>query len=208
MHVLCTYKAPMKLRSPLSSIRLVCLGFLLGFSTLVGRAAETATATISSAPVSGTADFDYTILLKNTGTTTIGTFWFSWIPGQDYMATAPISTSPPANWAANITHGGTNDGFAIQWVANSAAADLAAGSSLTFSFESAVTPGQMAGNSPFFPTAPVETSFIYSGAPFSDNGFEFTVVSVPEPSSVALLFVGALGISLAGWRRMQARSHS
>lgn len=178
--------------------------FLLG-PGLSGNAAESATATISNTPAGG-GDFNYTLTLNNTGTTTIGTFWFSWIPGQDYMNSAPISTSPPAGWAANITHGASTDGYAIQWVASSSASDLAAGSSLSFSFESAVTPTEIAGDSPFFAQPPEGTAFIYSGAPFSDAGVELVAVSVPEPSVLGLLVVGALGVSFTGWRRMKARS--
>lgn len=194
------------------SSRTTGFGFLLSLLFILGtvlnvHAAESATATISNTPAGG-GDFNYTLTLNNTGTTTIGTFWFSWVPGQDYMNSAPITTSPPTGWLANITHGGTTDGYAIQWVAGSSASDLAAGSSLTFSFESAVTPAEIAGNSPFFAHPPEGTAFIYSGAPFSDGGVEFVVVSVPEPSSVALLLAGALGISFMGWHRVKARSRT
>jgi PEP-CTERM motif len=208
MHVFCTYNARMKPYPLHLSGRTICFGLLLSFFLLgpapSGHAAESATATISNTPAGG-GDFNYTLTLNNTGTTTIGTFWFSWVPGQDYMNSAPISTSPPAGWAANITHGGSTDGYAIQWLASTATSDLAAGSSLTFSFESAVTPTEIAGDSPFSAHPPEGTAFIYSGVPFSDGGVELVVESVPEPSALGLLVVGALGISLMGWRRLQTR---
>ena len=42
----------------------------------------------------------------------------------------------------------------------------------------------MYANSTFYPTLPVPTSFIYSGAPFSDSGFDFIVAfpSTPTPT--------------------------
>lgn len=50
-------------------------------------------------------------------------------------------------------------------------------------------------DSPFFPGTPVLTSFVYSGAPFSDGGFQFVVqpaaaTAAPEPASGALAVLG------------------
>ena len=118
-----------------------------------------------------TGDYRYTITLKDTGTTTIGTFWFSWIPGEDFMPVAPLSVTAPAGWTDTITHNpGSTDGFAIQWVASS---DLQPGQSKVFHFHSSGTPAEMFGKSTFYPTQLVTTSFVYSGMPFSDPGYEF-----------------------------------
>ena len=56
-------------------------------------ASETATAQITSATSQGGGVTQYALQLNNTSTdgSTIGTFWFSWIPGQDYMPVAPSS---------------------------------------------------------------------------------------------------------------------
>jgi hypothetical protein len=72
----------------------------------------------------------YDLTLNNTGTTTIGTFWFSWIPGDNFMPVSPTSIDSPAGWQQMITNGGPSGGFAIQWTADTPANDLAAGSSL------------------------------------------------------------------------------
>jgi hypothetical protein len=143
-------------------------------------------ATLSSTPDG--ANFDYTITLMNSSSSTnsIGTFWFAWVPGKDFLATSPLSVTDPTGWADKITHGGSTDGYAIQWVSSSSSDNVPIGGSLTFKFTSADTPAQIAGLSPFYPTIPVETSFVYSGAPFSDAGFQFTVSSVPEPSTLTL----------------------
>ena len=55
-----------------------------------------ATATISSVPNGG--NFDYTIALKNTGGSDIGTFWFAWTPPgmpieYDFLPSAPSATA-------------------------------------------------------------------------------------------------------------------
>jgi hypothetical protein len=151
--------------------------------------AESASATITATEVAaaGTvpAHWLYSITLHDTGTTTAGTFWFAWSPGQDYLATSPIGVTSPAGWASNITHGGSSDGYAIEWVAVSSSSDVAAGGSRSgFSFTSNDPPSAVFGNSVFYPTTPVPTSFIYSGAPFqdpsgnSDPGAQFVATEV------------------------------
>ena len=163
-------------------------------------AAESASATISSTQLSATS-WQYDLTLADTGTTDLGTFWFAWVPGQNFMGVAPSGITSPTGWTAKTTHGGATDGYAIQWVAG-AAAGLTPGESLTgFTFDSAVSPEQMLGDSPFHPTSPVTTTFVYSGAPFSDAGFKFEVSAVPEPSSLALLAAGALVVGVAFRRK-------
>jgi Hint domain len=135
--------------------------------------AEQASATITANQLGPTL-WQYSLTLVDSGSTTVGTFWFAWIPGQDYLATLPTSVTSPTGWMDNITHGGPGDGYAIQWLASSGSSDIASGGTLTgFSFESTDTPSEISGNSVFFPSTPVTTSFVYSGAPFSDPGFQF-----------------------------------
>ena len=154
---------------------------LLGVLGMVatGAAAEQASAFLTATPLGGGV-FDYTLTLDDTGTTNLETFWYAWVPGEDFMPVSPTNILSPANWNANITGGGPNNGFAIQWLTSSSAtpAPLTPGHSFTFSFDSTATPAVMAGNSPFYPGTPTGTSFVYTGAPFSDAGFEFTAVSV------------------------------
>src|SRR5262245_5401665 len=74
---------------------------LLFFSTGTAFASLAPTATISATPHG--ANYDYTILLKNTGTTNIGTFWFAWTPPDlpdefDFLPSEPLSVSQPPGW--------------------------------------------------------------------------------------------------------------
>src|SRR5271157_586252 len=78
------------------------------------RAQISATATVTSS-VLNASTYHYDVVLKNTGTTTVGTFWFGWVPGVDYLPSAPVNVKSPANWNAAITHFSSADGYAIQW---------------------------------------------------------------------------------------------
>jgi len=143
----------------------------------------TPSAVISSAP-SG-ADFNYTIALKNASSSNagIGTFWFAWVPVKDFLPTSPISVTPPVGWTDMITHGGPTDGFAIQFVADSATYYVQPGSSLDFKFNSADSPTSIKGDSPFYPGTPVGTSFVYPQGPFSDAGHQFVVTAAAPPTN-------------------------
>jgi len=146
-------------------------------------AAEMAKATISSTQLTSNT-WKYDLVLDDIGTTNLGTFWFGWVPGENFMPAVPTHITSPASWMANITGGGGfGQGYAIQWVAGTGAG-LAAGGSLTgFSFESTASPAAMAGISPAFGVA-ILTSFVYAGNPFSDGGFEFIVSEAPTTPPV------------------------
>jgi hypothetical protein len=151
-------------------------------------ASETASATISGTPQGGGITL-YDISLTNTSTdgSTIGTFWFSWIPGHDFMEAKPTDIGSPAGWTANITgSNNASDGNAIQWVDGSTL--LAEGGTDQFSFESTESLSQLFGPSSYGAHPPETTTFVYSGGPFSDGGFEF---QVPEPASIGLIAVSS-----------------
>ena len=137
--------------------------------------------------------YDYSLELNNTGATTIGTFWFAWVPGGDFLNPAPANVKDPAGWVDHVFT--TPQGTSIQWTTTSAL--LEAGESLSgFGFDSNETPEQLLGQVPTGTGAgdPITTSFVYVGAPFQDPGQQFvTTAATPEPSSIMLLATGLLG---------------
>lgn len=141
--------------------------------------------------------YDYTVTLTNEGSISINTFWYAWVPGQDYLPSSPTNIASPTGWTETVTHS-TNppsDGYAIQWHTLTTGTDaLAPGTSFQFTFDMTNTPASLAGNSVFYTNTPVGTSFIYSGQPFSGSSQEFVVQSVPEPTSVVLIGLGLLAI--------------
>ena len=148
--------------------RAAFLLFLLGCFTNC-FAALSASATLTWTQVG--SQFNYTIVVKNTGTTNIGTFWFSWLPGADYLPTRPSAAAGPAGWSASILQG--VPGFSIEYVATSG--PIGPGqTSNAFTFSTTDTPAVILGTSS--PSGnKVTTTTIYSGGPFSDTGFVLVV---------------------------------
>jgi hypothetical protein len=193
------------------------------------RADEMASATIDPTALGGGL-FQYDITLNDIGTTPLGTFWFSWIPGQDYMPVMPTNIDSPTGWSDIVTHGGATDGYAIQWVAGSSEV-MQSGQSLSgYEFQSTVTPAELAAPNVFYTTNslislfgsnlgssmatfdsttlsnPVVTSFVYGAGPFSDAGFQFVpaISSVPEPSM--MLWTSVIFGALLIFRRRRRRT--
>jgi Ca2+-binding RTX toxin-like protein len=157
--------------------------------------AESASALIAVSQLG--SDWQYTITLDDTGSTPIGTFWFAWVPGEDFLASSPSSVFNPSAWNNTITHGGSGDGYAIQFAATSPSNDLQPGDSIGFSFVSSDSPSSIFGNSVFYPSTPVTTSFVYSGASFSDAGFEFQATELVTSPTVTVETAGGIDLRWA-----------
>lgn len=184
----------MKVRAKYSIKLLLLLAVCLAAIVSIRADGLDATATYTEMMVSPGV-FQYDLTLMNTGTTTIGTFWFSWIPGAGFMGVPPTNVMSPAGWSGIAT----NSGMAIQWTTTSL---LAPGDSATgFIFDSTMTPLQFLG---MFPGPglgmgdPISTAFIYIAAPLADPGAQITattamVIGTPEPST---LWLSAIAMSL------------
>lgn len=159
---------------------------LLAFGTTQPILAQSLLANAQLTGTNAGGAFNYTVTLNNSNASTanLETFWFSWIPGEDFMPVNPTNIGTPTGWTDEVTHGGPGDGYAIQFVTSTA--PLAPGGSLTFTFTSTSSPATMAGNSPFYSTTPIGTSFVYAGAPLSVTSDEFVVETIvpPPPSNV------------------------
>ena len=165
---------------------------LLALLPATANAGLSASATMTATQISG--GYHYAITLDNNGSTTVGTFWFAWVPGANFMSAVPTNAQAPSGWKANLISGGGNS---IQYVATSL---LAAGNSLSgFSFDSTLTPSQLMG--PSSGGNEVLTSFVYSGAPFSDNGFQFNPSLSSGPTTIT-----AVASVLPGGRSVQTGS--
>jgi hypothetical protein len=184
----------MKVRAKYSTKFLLLLVVFLAASVSIRANGLDATATYTDMLVSPEV-FQYDLTLNNMGTTTIGTFWFSWIPGAGFMGVSPTNVMSPAGWTDTIT----NSGASIQWLA---ATPIAPSTSVTgFTFDSTMTPAQFLGTfaGPGLGTGdPITTSTIYIAAPFGDPGAQITakaaaVVGTPEPSTLSLAAI-AMGL--------------
>lgn len=142
--------------------------------------------------------YHYDITLNNTGTTDIGTFWFAWIPGGDFLPSVPASESSPSGWGDStgkpfVTGSGNSfDGSALQWISQSSASNVKAGTSLSgFDFTTADSPSVLAGKAPSNTAHQVMESFVYIGSPFADPGFDFTVTEAASGPTAAKLAIAS-----------------
>jgi MYXO-CTERM domain-containing protein len=177
--------------------------FGLGLLALTGTAGAQlqGSGDLFSQPLGGGL-FQDAITIHNTGGTTIGTLWFAWIPGVDFLPSVPAAITSPAGWTAIVNHLPSPDGYSIEWYALSPGSYLAPGGILSnFGFTSADSATVLQGLAPNSPRYHVTDSFFYIGPPEYDPGYSFTVhvTSVPAPSAAGLL--GAAGVLAMRRRR-------
>jgi hypothetical protein len=155
------------------TLRLCVLALAGAASPAIAQLAGTAALT-STPGAAGT--FNNTMVVHNTGSTTIGTFWLGWIPGEDFLPSLPANLSAPLGWYAYVEQG-IYDSFSVEYYAYSPAYYIQPGQSLSgFGFSSADTPQTLMGMSPQFPRYHVTDSFLYTGVPEGDPG---VLISVP-----------------------------
>ena len=174
--------------------KLLSLRLALALAVAAGLAASTtsshaqgATATISDVAAGGGV-FDYTILLQDTGSTSLNSFWYGWTTSGNNLPSNPTGAGNTLGWASDL------DRNSIQWV-NSTGTALAPGQSGTFTFVSTATPSAIT-------SSPSGESVAYvNGITFTENNpgdstsvFSPTLVAAPEPSSVSLLMGGLIAL--------------
>jgi hypothetical protein len=178
-------KMTLKLISPKLFLNLLVA---LGTASVAFAQGEAATGTVSG-QLNGSL-YDYTITLNNTsGSVSIGSFWYAWIPGFFYLPSTPTSASAPVGWTASVVAN------SIQYA--SSGTPLAPGQSIQFQYVASFSPAQLTGNA--------GNSYVYSGGILGDAGafVNIQTVAAPEPSSLGLLMTGFLGLALAGRRKLQ-----
>src|SRR5579871_1547614 len=125
---------------------------------------------------SGSGPFTYDLTFSDGAgaSSSIGSIWYAWVPGQFYLPGVPSSPTAPTGWTANVVAN------SIQFTATSASFDIAPGHSLSgFSYLASFSPSTLAG------TPNSGTSVAYTGGIQSDAGVTFNV-TVPEPSLACL----------------------
>jgi hypothetical protein len=160
--------------------------------------AQSASAMISGMAVAG--GFDYTITLLNNGSSSLQGFWYGWTDSGNNLPSNPSTAASSVGWAVNFFGGNS-----IQWQGTAGTA-LAAGNSATFTFFDTSTPAAIT-------TSPSGESVAYTGTiqfnqatpGVSSPVFSPVLVASPEPSSIALLAFGSLGLLAGGWRKLRAQ---
>src|SRR5438045_9697474 len=97
--------------SPMGYCAAIAL-LLLCQSTML--AAITASATLKSTQLAANS-YEYSLILNNTGTTPISTFWFAWEPFYDYLPSLPTGASAPIGWSGSPVQDGYYGGYSVEW---------------------------------------------------------------------------------------------
>ena len=181
--------------------KIAALSALLIATALTGAASAqiSASGTITSTPLGGGVN-QFKIALTNTGSQSIGTFWFSWLPGYDFMSVAPTNITVPTGWVGSAFTDGPPEGYSLEtYNVAGPSSQLAAGATDNFSFDSTETLAQISGPGvgPLGGFYDQTFSYIYSGLPESGSANTLSVTPVvPEPVSASMIALSAGGLLL------------
>jgi hypothetical protein len=189
---------------------------LTALGTLCSVQAQGVTGQIYGTPsILHSGDYTYNVTFQNSPSSMnpVAFIWFAWTPdngpynyGGDLMPDSPAAgIMTPSGWSANAYSFYPfpgYDGYSIQFTSSSTG--LAPGQSVSFQFDSPDSPSVMSGLSryPFGDSThyPVLYSYYYQTTAETGASGNFTVglVAAPEPSTLALLSVGALALLWSG----------
>ena len=178
--------------------KLTCLALIVAASlaaTTTSSRAQGAVATISGVQVGGV--FDYTIILQNTGSVNLNSFWYGWTTSGNNLPSIPTSPGNSLVWGNSVV------GNSIEWI-NSSGTALLAGHTGVFTFASTSTPAQMTAGIAGQSVAYVGGIDFSQNVPGDSTAVFAPVLIVPEPSALGLLLVGSLGWLATGWRKLRA----
>ena len=175
----------------------------LAVSAVNSQAQVNASAQITYSSLGGGV-YDYTLTLNNTGSSSLETFWFAWEPyyGYDFMTAMPTSIVNPSGWTDSVSsYYNYYYGYDYGIEFSTSTSPLAAGHTITFSYDSTMTPTDMGGFSSTY-GYDVGTSYLSTGPNFSGTqGGPIVAQVVPEPSSLALLALGSFGLWVVRGRK-------
>jgi PEP-CTERM motif len=190
-----------------SRFKRVGAALLVTLAAAVASHAQGVTGQIFGTPSTmNPGDYSYTATFDNTGSASIAFIWFSWTPATiygDLMAQSPLDVQTPSDWNANVYtyFGPPYDGYSIQFTANDAG--LAPNHSVTFTFDSPLTPTQIEATSAYA-GGYYSTLYSYYYQTTSETGaagaFVVSLVPAPEPSTFGLLALGGIGLIFAARR--------
>jgi hypothetical protein len=178
---------------------------------------ESAIGTVNLQSINGTGPsqtFTYNIVLKDNGSTNIGSFWYSWIPYSrtlpdnyyNFLPSKPTAETSPTGWSPTIVGPGIFDpGYSIQWDAS--ADPMTPGSTDDFGFTTPDNFATVTGSTFGFPSG---YAYVYTGGPEAagDNGGVLVVAAgtsvVPEPASLGMIAVAASALCLRRRKRLAA----
>ncbi len=163
------------------------------------------TATVSGVQAGST--YDYTITLSNPSALTFGTFWFAWVPGDNFLTTGAVNkntVTQPADFNAPSFPG--NDS-SIRWETTSSSG--VNDTTDVFTFQSTESPAGLLQSTTYQGiTYPDLTFFLYRGnnataSPLVEG--PITATLTPEPGSLILALTGVAGLAGGLRTRWQRR---
>ena len=168
----------------------------LAAGSLQAQGTLSATATLTETGTAG-SEFEYSLLLDNTGSNPINALWYGWIQFAFDLPSSPTSITAPSGWT------GTADGKSIKF-ANSSGSAIPSGGFGTFTFESTSSPtamttgsngGAPTGDSVAYGTVSAMSSSEENMAGVASAPFAPTLTATPEPSTLGLMVTGLAGMS-------------